>query len=74
VYVVVVPRDAPRNESSGLAIGRPMALRVAERRTLNSGGVLFLVVGVPGLLGLGTLAMRSRRRFGRPRAAGPPSG
>jgi hypothetical protein len=73
VYVVVVPRDAPRTESSGLAIGRPMALRVAERRTLNSGGVLFLVVGVPALLGLGALAMRSRRRFGRPRAAGPRS-
>jgi uncharacterized membrane protein len=69
VYVVVVPRALPRTASSGLAVGAPMDLRVAERRTLNSGGVLFLALGVPGLLGLATVALRLPRRRSRRRRA-----
>lgn len=69
VYVVAVPRAAPRTAASGLAIGPPMELRVAERRTINSSGVLFLALGMPGLLGLGTVGMRIGRQRGRRRAA-----
>jgi hypothetical protein len=62
VYVVAVPQRSPRTASGGLAIGRPLSLRVTERRVLNSGGVLFLAIGLPGLLGLATLATRAGRR------------
>jgi hypothetical protein len=62
VYVVAVPQRSPRTASAGLAIGRPLSLRVTERRVLNSGGVLFLAIGLPGLLGLATLATRAGRR------------
>ena len=62
VYVVTVPRGSPRNASAGLAIGPPLGLRVTERRVFNSGGVVFLAVGLPGLLGLATIGTRARRR------------
>ena len=42
--------------------GPTMRLEVAERKTLNSGGILPLVLGIPGLLGVGTLALRWHRR------------
>ena len=49
-----------------LGAGRPLAgpaldARVAERRTLDAGGVLPLALGVPGLLGLALLGVRARR-------------
>ena len=62
VYVVTVPRGSPRIASTGLAIGPPLGLRVTERRVFNSGGVVFLAVGLPGLLGLATIGTRARRR------------
>ena len=62
VYVVTVPRRSPRNPSAGLAIGAPLGLRVTERRVFNSGGVVFLAIGLPGLLGLATIGTRARRR------------
>ena len=62
VYVVTVPQGSPRTASAGLAIGRPLGLRVSERRVFNSGGVMFLAIGLPGLLGLATLGTRARRR------------
>jgi hypothetical protein len=54
VYVVV------------LGDGRPLAgpaldARVAERRTIDAGGVLPLAVGLPALLGLALLGVRTRR-------------
>ena len=54
VYVVV------------LGDGRPLAgpaldARVAERRTIDAGGVLPLAVGLPALLGLALLGVRMRR-------------
>ena len=62
VYVVTVPSGSPRNASAGLAIGPPLGLRVSERRVFNSGGVVFLAIGLPGLLGLATIGTRARRR------------
>lgn len=62
VYVVAVPRRSPRTARTGLAIGSPLALRVAERRVFDSGGVLFVALGVPALLGLAMVGTRLRRR------------
>ena len=62
VYVTVLPSRAPQTASAGLAVGPPIDLRVAERRTLNSGGVLFVALGVPGLLALAMAGVRARRR------------
>jgi hypothetical protein len=61
VYVTVLPSRAPHTEAAGLAVGAPIDLRVAERRTLNSGGVLFVALGVPGLLALAMAGVRARR-------------
>ena len=52
-----------------LGTGRPVAgpaldLRVAERRTIDAGGVLPLALGVPALLGLAMVSVRARRRRG----------
>jgi hypothetical protein len=59
VYVAVL-------DESGRArpprTGPTLRLAVAERKTLNSGGILPLALGVPGLLGVGTLALRWYRR------------
>jgi hypothetical protein len=59
VYVSVVPDVAAgRRPVNGPAI----QLAVAQRRTLNSGGVLPLAVGMPVLLGVLSLGIRLRRR------------
>ncbi|HEV2712403.1 MAG TPA: hypothetical protein VGU26_04835 [Gaiellaceae bacterium] len=59
VYVSVLSETAAgRRPVNGPAI----QLAVAQRRTLNSGGVLPLAVGMPALLGLASLALRFRRR------------
>jgi hypothetical protein len=42
--------------------GPAIRLAVAEKKTLNSGGVLPVALGVPGLLGIATLALRLLRR------------
>ena len=62
VYVVAVPRRVPRTARTGLAIGSPLSLRVVERRVFDSGGVLFLALGVPALLALAMVGTRVRRR------------
>jgi hypothetical protein len=62
VYVTVLPSRPPNTPSAGLAVGPPIDLRVAERRTLNSGGVLFVALGVPGLLALAMAGLHARRR------------
>jgi hypothetical protein len=62
VYVVAVPSTAPRTARTGLAIGTPLSLRVVERRVFDSGGVLFVALGVPALLALVLTATRVRRR------------
>jgi hypothetical protein len=41
--------------------GPTVTVAITERRTLNSGGILPLALGIPGLLGLLTLGFRLRR-------------
>ena len=58
-YVAFVPRlPAARPPTTGLAVH----IAVAQRRTLNPGGILPLVLTVPTLLGLVTLGLGFRRR------------
>jgi hypothetical protein len=60
VYVVVVP--TPVTAPPGPTISTGLQAHVTERRTLNSGGVLPLALGVPALIGVVTLGVRRRRR------------
>jgi len=59
IYVAVLPE-------SGAAVpprtGPTIRLDVAERKTLNAGGIVPLVLGIPAVLGLAALAIRIRRR------------
>jgi hypothetical protein len=59
VYVAVLPR-------SGAAVppvtGATVRVAIAKRRTLNSGGILPLAVGIPVLLGGLTLGLRVKRK------------
>jgi hypothetical protein len=58
LYVAVLPRRAgARPPTTGPAV----RVAVADRRTLNSGGIVPLALGVPALLGLLALAVRFRR-------------
>jgi hypothetical protein len=58
VYVAVLPRRSiARSPTTGPAV----RVAVADKRTLNSGGILPLALGVPALLGLLALAVRFRR-------------
>jgi hypothetical protein len=59
IYVVVLPDRDP--SSSTLAVSPALDLHVTERKTLNSGGVLPLALGIPGFLGLLILGLRFRR-------------
>jgi uncharacterized membrane protein len=61
IYVVVLPGRSPATGPEGLAVSPALDVRITERRTLNTGGVLPLALGVPALLGLLTLAVRIRR-------------
>jgi hypothetical protein len=61
IYVTAVPGEAPATSSERLAVSPAMDVRIAERRTINTGGVLPLALGVPMLLGLASLAVRIRR-------------
>jgi hypothetical protein len=42
-------------------VGPTVQLAVADRKTLNSGGILRLAFGVPAVLGLGLVGMRFAR-------------
>jgi hypothetical protein len=58
VYVAVLPNTGAAQP----ALTAPtIHLAVAERRTLNSGGILPLALGVPALIGIGALGIRFRR-------------
>ncbi|MDQ2984773.1 MAG: hypothetical protein M3R70_12770 [Actinomycetota bacterium] len=58
VYVAVLPESG-----AGAPVTSPTVhVRVAERKTLNSGGILPLALGVPALLGALALGLRLRRR------------
>jgi LPXTG-motif cell wall-anchored protein len=58
VYVAVVDRDG----QGSVTASNPLATTVAQKRRLNSGGVVPLALGIPGLLGLGFVVVRRRRR------------
>jgi len=60
VYVAVLPQDAAGRPPT---VGRTVRVTVAERRTLDAGGILPLALGVPAAIGVaaGGLALRRRR-------------
>ena len=62
VYITVLPARGPQTAAAGLAVGEPIDVRVAERRTLNNDGVLLVVLGVPGALALAMVGTAARRR------------
>ncbi len=51
-YVVVLPNSAERATAGSLAASAAIHIRVEEHRTLNPGGVLPVVIAVPGVLAL----------------------
>ena len=61
IFVAILPRHA----SGSIAVSEPLRVDIAKRRTLNSGGVLPLALGLPALLGLSLLGARVRRRSSR---------
>ena len=58
VYVTLV---SPDGRGRVPAIGPAVHIDVADRKTLNSGGIVPLALGIPAFLGLLTLALRYRR-------------
>jgi hypothetical protein len=56
IYVTAVPVGG----SGPIAIGPPLRVQVADRRTLNSGGVVPLALAVPAAVAL--IAVAARRR------------
>jgi hypothetical protein len=58
VYVAVLPRSgAPVPPTTGPTV----RVQIGDRKTLNSGGILPLALGIPGLVGLLALGVRFRR-------------
>jgi hypothetical protein len=59
VFVAVLPRNG---EPRPPATGPTVHVSIARRKTLNSGGILPLALGVPALLAALALGLRLRRR------------
>jgi hypothetical protein len=57
VFVSVLPRHG----AGAIATSAPLRFTVAQRRTLNSSGVLPLALGIPGAIGLVALGTRRMR-------------
>jgi hypothetical protein len=64
-YVAVLPRSGATTPPT---TGPTVSITVADRRTLNSGGILPLAVGIPALLGLLVLALKLSRAHRVPSA------
>jgi hypothetical protein len=59
VYVAVLPQSGvPRPPTTGPTLH----VSIVHRQTLNSGGILPLALGIPGLLGLLAVGLRIRRQ------------
>jgi LPXTG-motif cell wall-anchored protein len=58
VYVAVVDR----NGQGSVTASNPLATTVAQKRRLNSSGVVPLALGIPAVLALGLVLVRRRRR------------
>jgi hypothetical protein len=61
-FVAVLPRDPELAAAGALAASPAINLKIEERRTLNPGGVLPVVLAVPAVLGLGFVGVRLSRR------------
>ena len=59
VYVAVLPR---RGAAQRPITGPAVHVAIAQRKTLNAGGVLPLALGIPVALGALALVLRARRR------------
>ena len=58
IYIAVLPRSgAPVPPTTGPTV----RVRIEDRKTLNSGGILPLALGIPVFLGLLALGARLRR-------------
>jgi hypothetical protein len=58
IYIAVLPRSGtPVPPTTGPTV----RIRIQDRKTLNSGGILPLALGIPGALGLLALGVRLRR-------------
>lgn len=58
VFVAVLPQSGAARPPT---TGPTLHVSIAERKTLNSGGILPLALAVPGLLGAAWLGLRLRR-------------
>lgn len=58
VYVAVLPRSGTPVQPT---TGPTLRVAIADRRTLNSGGIVPLALGLPALIGLVLLVTRLRR-------------
>ena len=58
IYVTAVPAGG----SGPIAVGPPLHVQVADRRTLNSGGVVPLALAVPAAVSVIAVAARRRAR------------
>ena len=65
LYIAVLPRSGTPTRP---VTSPTLRLRIRDRRTLNSGGILPLALGIPGAIGLLALGARSSRRRSRMRS------
>ena len=59
VFIAVLPRNG---EPKPPATGPIVHVSIARRKTLNSGGILPLALGIPALLAALSVGLRVRRR------------
>ena len=65
VYIVVMQVDGEPAAASHLVASPPIQVHVRQQRTLNPGGVLPVVLAVPGVIAVAFAGLRIRRRRSR---------
>ena len=65
VYIVVMQVSGEPAGASHLIAGPPIQVHVRQQRTLNPGGVLPVVLAVPGLIAVAFAGLRIKRRRSR---------